>query len=155
MARKESSPLTYEQALTRATSLCSISEHSIQDIEAKFENWGLSQEDSDKGIDYLIQEKFIDESRFARAYTLDKLRYNHWGRVKIHMMLRQQGIQDKDIRSAFDEIPEDEYKDILSGILEQKERTLKEEDEYQKRGKLIRFALQRGFEMGEILDFLP
>ena len=48
-------------------------------------------------------------------------------------------------------IDKEEYIQILCDLLEQKRKSLKEEDEYQLRAKLTRFALQRGFTYEEVL----
>ena len=44
-----------------------------------------------------------------------------------------------------------EYTQILRDLLKQKRKTLKEHDDYILRGKLTRFALQRGFTYEEVL----
>jgi regulatory protein len=116
--------------------------------------WGVSREDSDRIIDRLIDEKYIDESRYALAYVRDKVRFSHWGRVKIKSMLRMLRISEQDISNAFDSFDEDEYLGVLEGVIESKRKTLPEAESYASRVKLIRFALQRGFEMHEIAKFI-
>ena len=154
MTRNVSRVLNFEQGLQRAAGLCSQSEHCVADIAEKLLRWGVSREDSDRIIDRLIDEKYIDESRYALAYTRDKVRFSHWGRVKIRAMLRMQHISDADIANAFDEINEEEYLAILEGVLNSKRRTMNATDTYASRVKLIRFAMQRGFEMHEIAKFI-
>lgn len=146
--------LTYEQALTRITSLCSASEYCIHDINEKLYRWGISNTDSERIIDYLLDEKYIDEARYAQAYTNDKLRFSHWGRIKIKSMLRMKHISDRDINNAFDNISEEEYKSILRDIIKGKAKSEGDAEDYASRAKIIRFALQRGFEMEEITKFI-
>ncbi|MBQ5642781.1 MAG: RecX family transcriptional regulator [Bacteroidaceae bacterium] len=154
MAKSASPTLTFEQGLQRAAALCCASEHCIADISEKLFRWGVAKSDSERIIDTLLDEKYIDESRYALAYTRDKVRFSHWGRVKIRAMLRMQHISDNDISHAFDGIDEEEYLDILKGVIEGKRRTMGESESYASRAKLIRFALQRGFEMHEITKFI-
>lgn len=146
--------LTYEQALTRITSLCSASEYCIHDINEKLYRWGISNTDSERIIDYLLDEKYIDEARYAQAYTNDKLRFSHWGRIKIKSMLRMKHISDRDINNAFDNISEEEYESILRDIIKGKAKSEGDAEDYASRAKIIRFALQRGFEMEEITKFI-
>ena len=94
MRKNASRMLTYEQAMLRLTSLCSTSEHCQSDGREKLYKWGLSREDSEKIIDYLLDEKYIDEYRYANAYANDKLRFSHWGRAKIRSMLYMQHIPE-------------------------------------------------------------
>jgi regulatory protein len=154
MAKNALRQLTYEQALTRVTSLCSASEYCIHDINEKLYRWGISNTDSERIIDYLLDEKYIDEARYAQAYTNDKLRFSHWGRIKIKSMLRMKHISDRDINNAFDNISEEEYESILRDIIKGKAKSEGDAEDYASRAKIIRFALQRGFEMGEITKFI-
>lgn len=154
MAKTALRQLTYEQALTRITSLCSASEYCIHDINEKLYRWGISNTDSERIIDYLLDEKYIDEARYAQAYTNDKLRFSHWGRIKIKSMLRMKHISDRDINNALDNISEEEYESILRDIIKGKVKSEGDAEDYASRAKIIRFALQRGFEMGEITKFI-
>ena len=154
MTRNVSRVLNFEQGLQRAAGLCCQSEHCVADITEKLLRWGVSREDSDRIIDRLIDEKYIDESRYALAYVRDKVRFSHWGRVKIKSMLRMLRISEQDISNAFDSVDEDEYLGVLEGVIESKRKTLPEAESYASRVKLIRFALQRGFEMHEITKFI-
>jgi regulatory protein len=154
MTRNVSRVLSFEQGLQRAAALCCQSEHCVADITEKLLRWGVSREDSDRIIDRLIDEKYIDESRYALAYVRDKVRFSHWGRVKIKSMLRMLRVSEQDISNAFDSFDEDEYLGVLENVIESKRRTLHEAESYASRVKLIRFALQRGFEMHEITKFI-
>jgi regulatory protein len=154
MAKTALRQLTYEQALTRVTSLCSASEYCIHDINEKLYRWGISNTDSERIIDYLLDEKYIDEARYAQAYTNDKLRFSHWGRIKIKSMLRMKHISDRDINNALDNNSEEEYESILRDIIKGKAKSEGDAEDYASRAKIIRFALQRGFEMGEITKFI-
>ena len=149
--------LTYEKALYRAASLCSSGEHSSGEIRDKLLKWGISPSEVNRAIDYLINEKYIDNHRFARAYCLDKLRYNHWGRIKIQQMLRMQGLEEDAIQHGLQQIDDDEYLHIMDDVIAQKSQSLSNErNEYQRKAKIVKHLMSRGFEMGIIvkrLDF--
>jgi len=146
--------VTYEIALTRMTALCSTAEHCESDVRERLQRAGLCAEDADRLVGFLYDEGYLDTGRFCRAFAHDKLRFAHWGRVKIAQALRLKGLPATDIDIALDELPETEYAEALHSVLDGKARTLRDEDEYTRRGKLIRFALGRGFAMDEILDAL-
>lgn len=48
------------------------------------------------------------------------------------------------------EIDEEEYLSVLDGLLAAKRKSVHAENEYELNGKLMRFALSRGFEMKDI-----
>jgi regulatory protein len=144
--------LTQEQniAYEKAALLCSKSEKCISEVQEKLKLYGLSEDESEPVVAKLIAEKYIDDERFARAYAKDKFRFNHWGKQKIAFMLRSKKIAPEIMELAFAEIQEDKYSDELQKLLTDKEKSIKAKDKYDKRNKLMRFALGRGFESGEI-----
>lgn len=154
MAKTESSQPSYEQALSRATALCSRSEHSIADIRHKLRQWEVDPSDTGQIIDRLIDEKYIDELRYAKAYVRDKYRLQRWGRVKISTMLHLQHISQTDIAQALNEIDPQEYHDNLVHTLQAKRRTLKDQDPRIIRDKLLRHAATRGYEVEEIINII-
>jgi regulatory protein len=116
--------------------------------------WGLPASRAEKAIGFLVDENYIDNSRFCRAYCLDKFRYNHWGRIKIEQMLRMLEMDSDDIKNGLDAIPEEEYQEVLSHVLSQKNRQLRDSDPYVRKAKLVRHALSRGFETHAIMDMV-
>ncbi len=134
---------------------CSLSEHCESEVRERLQKAAVSADDADRIVDYLYDEQYLDAARYCHAFSCDRLRFAHWGRVKIQQALRLKGLPDGDIRQALDELPEDEYRSVLHNTLQQKLRSLSDdEDDYTRRGKLIRFATGRGFTMDEILDVL-
>jgi len=146
------------EAFNQAASLCSRSEHCASQIYEKLAHLGVPSEVQERVIARLVDERFIDESRFARAYALDKLRYNHWGRVKIDQMLRILDISPADRQAALAELPEDEYLDILHRLVRQKRPSIQGRNDYECRAKLARYLVGKGFEPSlcfRVLDFSP
>lgn len=141
-------------AYDKAALLCSKSEKCTSEILEKLKLWGLSKEESEPVIDQLVQEKYLDDERFARAYVKDKFRFNRWGKQKIAHMLRAKNISPEILELAFEEIEEEGYSDELRKLLTDKEKSIKAKDKYDKRNKLMRFALGRGFESGKIYAVL-
>ena len=144
--------LTPEQdkAYNKATFICSRSEKCTSEIIEKLRLWGLSEDESGFVIQKLISEKYIDDERFARAYVKDKYRFNHWGRQKIEFMLRSKKISPEILEQAFEEIEEERYSEGLCKLIADKARSVKAKDPYEKRNKLMRFALGRGFESNKV-----
>jgi len=144
--------LTPEQqsAYLKAAAICSRSETCTYNIQEKLKLWGLNEADSLLVIGLLKDEKYIDDERFARAYVKDKFRFNHWGKQKIEYMLRTKKINQEILELAFEEIEDEGYADELLKLLTDKAKTIKAKDQYDKRNKLMRFAMGRGFESGKI-----
>ena len=115
-------------------------------------SWDASAEDAEDIIGYLIREKYIDDTRFSRAYCHDRFCYSHWGRVKIRQMLRHLHLTDAEIAEGLEVISEEAYLQTIADTVRQKDRTLRDTDTYQRKGKLVRHLLSRGFEMELAID---
>ena len=141
---------TLEELLHNAASYCSISEHCVSEVEDKLTAWGVSPEDKNKIIKRLISENFINEKRFCIYFVKDKFRFNKWGKIKISYAMKQKGLSNEQINNALSTIDDGEYEELLASILKTKLVGLKYEYEYEKQGKLFRFAQSRGFESNVI-----
>lgn len=143
--------MTYEQALTRAATLCSSSERCPSEVHAKALAWGLAESDADRLVVALKRENFLNEERYVHAFVSDKFRFQHWGRTKIRYALRAKGISDTLITSALDEvIDNDTYLEDCLALLRQRMRGMSLPLDPRDRARLYRFAAQRGFEAGVI-----
>lgn len=136
-----------EEFLQRAMRICSGREYCIGDINALLARWGAAGgETREWVIDRLVSEKFIDENRYSRAYALDHFRQDHWGRVKISMGLKQKRVDPAAIASGMEAIGEEEYLEMLKKILADQRRKVKAKNRLDLKGKLLRYALAKGFE---------
>lgn len=133
------------KAKAKLARLCSVKEICRYDVIEKLHKWEIYDE-AEEIADWLEDEKFIDDNRFARFYVRDKYRFNKWGRIKISYHLKHKHIASGIIQEAFEEIDEEEYKDILATLISQKYNSLKDEDLIQKKAKLVRYAQGKGFE---------
>lgn len=143
--------LSAEEARFKAETYCSLSEHCRSEVIAKLQQWGVPQESSEAILRHLEKERYIDECRYASAFVRDKYRFNQWGRVKIANALRMKCISSACIAEAMEQIDEDEYLDILATLLKKKLGSVKGANDYERNGKLIRFAMGHGYEMNDIL----
>ena len=138
--------LTEKEVLSRLQTLCARSEHCSHEMREKMMRWGVASDVQDKIVDRLIDDKFIDDERFARVFISDKLRFNHWGRRKIEQALFQKRIPKQISQPILNEITDQEYIEQLLPLIKSKRKSLSfVEDDYELRQRLVRFALQRGF----------
>ena len=100
---------------------------------------------------HLVEERYLDTTRYSRFFTRDKYRFNQWGRMKIIQALRMRHVPAEDIEVGLEEIDAQEYDNILRDLLEKKARSLKATSDYERNTKLVRFAAGRGFTMDEIM----
>jgi regulatory protein len=136
---------TEQEGLIAMTALCASGEHCSQEMIDKMTRWELPEEAQARVMKYLTKHLYINEERYTRAFVMDKIRYNKWGRRKIEQALWQKRIP-KDIQTKIlDEIDENEYLNVLRPLLKSKRRTIKAQSDYEENMKLVKFALGRGF----------
>ncbi len=139
------------QALSRMANLCAKREYCVFDIETKLKRYDLDKETIENIIAHLIKEKYIDEVRYTRGFIKDKIRFNRWGKTKIEYALRQKRVPEEIVTEAFLEYTDEELNNSLQDLLQAKWKTIKGDSDYERRNKLIRFGLSRGFDMNNIL----
>ena len=138
---------TEQEAYLTLASLCANAEHCQWEMREKMRRWELSEEAQTRILNRLVSERYIDDVRFARAFVKDKVKYNKWGRRKVEQALWQKHI-DEDIRQqVLGEIADEDYVLVLRPMLQQKRKSIKANSDYELNGKLIRFAVSRGFTM--------
>jgi len=142
--------VSYEQALSRLAAYCSRSEKCLQDVKNKLDKWGVSSEDKLLIIQDLRRNKFLNEERYAFAFVRDKSRINGWGRVRITLELKRKNIPTEIIVQALNEISLEEVTNQLIALLERKQKSIKAQNEFEARRKLMRFAAGRGFSLEDI-----
>lgn len=149
--------MEYKVALKRAAALCSRQEQCSSHIKEKLNSWNVSDEDAEQIIDLLKKEKFLDDQRYATFYVRDKFRFNGWGKIKLTIMLRQKEIPKPVIEEALNHIDQERYNQTCARLISEKSATLKETNQFKRKGKLFRYAAQRGFEsdlIHQILSYL-
>lgn len=137
--------ITEQQALQRLTLLCSQGEHCQKEILEKIQKWGIVEDAQARIMAYLIDERYVDDTRYCRGYIHDKMEYNHWGRRKIEQGLFAKGISRTISNPLFDEIDPDRWIELLRPLIQQKRRSTKGRNDYEINQKLLRFAIGRGF----------
>ena len=146
--------MTADEILYKLAARCSTSEQCLSDIEAKLGRYDLTEEERTRILRHLVEEKYVDDRRYAEAFVRDKYRFNKWGRIKIAQGLRMKGIDSETIKGAMEAIDEAEYMSILQDLIKAKRKSTTGKSNYEINGKLIRFATGRGFEFAAIRQCL-
>lgn len=143
--------MTENDAYSRLSAQCAMGELCIHDVRKKMQRWEIADEVQQRVVKRLLDERFIDENRYAHAFVRGKSRYNKWGVTKIRFELMKRGIDTNNIDDALTEIDEEESLSTLRDLLESKRRTVKGRTEYEIKAKLVRFAVSRGFSIQDAM----
>lgn len=143
-------PITEQEALQKLSALCARAEHSSGEMLEKMRRWQLSEDARERVLDRLIDEKFVDDERFARLFVREKIRFDRWGRRKIEQALYQKGVASDISRRVLDEVDDEAYVAELKKLIAAKRRSVQAESDYEMRAKLTKYALGRGFDYNVI-----
>ena len=142
--------MTEEEALNRVAAYCSAAEHCRAEVSDKLQKWGIAYDAIERILARLEAEKYIDDERYCRAFIGDKFRFAKWGKMKIGQGLYMKKIPSDVAWRHLNEIDQEEYLAILGDLMAAKRKSIHAKDEFELNGKLIRFAMSRGFEMDDI-----
>ena len=130
--------------------LCSRREYCRSDIRKKL----MTELDGDheavrRVLDVLVSEKYIDDLRYASAFARDKSVIAGWGEAKIRYHLSSKGLDSDIVSRAMEQVDSSGAQRRLERLIKNKLLSLK--DDPQRRLKLIRFAMGRGYGYEQII----
>lgn len=142
-----------QKVADRLRGLCSRREYCRSDVMKKaVAALDGNQSEAARIVDILVEERYVDDLRYASAFARDKSSISGWGSVKISHMLSAKGISRDIIKEALEEIDEEKASSRLDKLLQSKARSLK--DDPQAKLKLLRFALGRGYGYDEVKNIV-
>ena len=134
------------ELIHRIEHFCAYQERCFSEVDQKLRSWSVEPSRIPAILQYLQEEKYLDDERFARSFVRGKFLMNKWGRVKIYHELRRRNIPESVIRQALHEITEEDYLRILRELLIRKKTELEIRKNLMIREKIINFVTGKGFE---------
>ncbi len=134
------------KVLKKLEALCSKNEKCESYAFKYMTDRGADEKEAALAVEYLVENGFVDNKRYAGAFARDKFRFNKWGKRRIESELKMKKISKEDIASALEieEISLGE-EDLIVGELKKKLRSLKNSPVEKIKEKLLRFSLGRGY----------
>ena len=154
MPKQPAKPLTPDQVLDKMAKYCAYQERCVKDVRDKLKTFEISEEEKAKIIDYLLDNRFVNDERYAKAFVRGKVNQSGWGVNKIRFHLIQKGIDKNIIEEALGQTDEEAYRQRLIEILETKSKTVKAANDFEKKRKLATYAMQKGFEGSLVWEVL-
>ena len=144
---------SYVRTLARLQKLCAKAEYCRADVYRK----ALKALEGDSAqasriVDVLVEDRYVDDARYAAAFAREKASLQGWGPIKIRFQLRSKGVSDEVITAALEEVEPARAADKLERLLSNKARTLQGDSQF--RLKLIKFGLSRGYEYDAVEEAL-
>jgi len=144
--KKQNSAITYTQILEKLKYYCAYQERCHKDVNDKLLDFQLSENERMNIISELIGENYLNEERFAIAFSEGKFRMKKWGRIKIKQKLKEKKVSDYCLKKGLEALEEDEYQKTLTHLVVKKIESIKESNLYRKKQKTVSYCYQKGYE---------
>ncbi|MDO5511066.1 MAG: regulatory protein RecX [Weeksellaceae bacterium] len=131
---------------------CVYRERCHSEVEQKLWDLRVPMADRDDLWLYLLENDFLNEQRFARAFAQGKFNQNSWGKIKIRHALRTKNVPTKLIEDALQQIELDDYLQRIEQLIARKYQAVP--TDMRERQKLMRYLLGKGYEYEHIIPML-
>ena len=144
---------TVNEAREKLENYCIYQDRCHKEIREKLYTMRMIPEAIEQITIHLIEEKYLNEERFARSFARGKFKTKKWGKTRIIRELRSREISKNVIDLALTEINEDDYIATFKALAEKRMTQLtSENDKYKKRKKLADYLQYRGWPMHWIYE---
>lgn len=141
-------------ALDKMAKYCAYQERCVKDVTDKLKTLELTEKERNEILNYLIDNRFVNNERFAKAFVKGKINQSGWGLNKIRFHLMQKGIEKEIIDEALESFDEEAYRQRLVDVLKSKAKTVKADNDFERKRKLAAYAMQKGFEANLVWEVI-
>lgn len=144
--------MTIKEALQKLEHFCAYQDRCHDEVVTKLYSLKMSPEEIDIIIVKLIEDNFLNETRFACSFARGKHRIKYWGKTRIVNELKIRHISAANINLALREISPDEYEATFNQLSQRCWENLTERNPLKKRKKFCDYLLRRGYESNWVYD---
>ncbi|MBR9854777.1 MAG: RecX family transcriptional regulator [Algicola sp.] len=137
---------TLKEATQKMERYCAYQERCHKEVTERLREMNMIPEAINQILGHLIQENFLNEERFAKAFARGKFNIKKWGANRIKNELKFRDISVYNIKSALAEIPNEDYLNTFDELARKRLDQIKETNRFKKKKKLADYLLYRGWE---------
>lgn len=90
---------------------CAYQERCHQEVSQKLKQLGVSGTPMNIIVTHLIEQNYLNETRFAEQFVRGKFNIKKWGKRRLVRELKQRHISDWNIKNAMKEISDKAYRE--------------------------------------------
>ena len=125
---------------------CSYQERCHLEVYAKLKNFTSDNEEINQVISKLIDDGYLNETRFSKEFTIGKFNHKNWGRIRINRELKKRKISQKNIQIGLDQLNNLSYEKKLSDLFEFQLNKYKQKNDIYTKKKIFDYLNYRGWE---------
>lgn len=136
-----------KEALQKLEHYCAYQERCHKEVRQKLFDLRINPRTQDRIITDLIQNNFLNETRFATAFARGKFKTKKWGKNRIIRELKFREISEYNIKLALKEISEEDYHQTFEELSTKRFKQLATEKNLQNKKRKFRdYLIYRGWE---------
>ncbi len=135
----------------KLSNFCAYQERCASDVKEKMRKLKMEKDEYDDYIERLKDDNFLNEERFVKYYVNAHVK-KKWGKTKMKAALGAKRIDSSLIKQYLDDMDEGDYDDQIKTIAEKKWNTIKAKTPSDKKTKMLRFLLSKGYEMSKAIN---
>ncbi|WP_405384549.1 regulatory protein RecX [Maribacter sp. LLG6340-A2] len=143
---KKTKGYTVQEATKKIESYCAYQDRCHKEVVSKLKDMGMIPLAIDTIIAQLIDDRFLNEERFAKSFARGKFNIKKWGKNRITRELKLRNISKYNITTALKEIEPEAYLTTLDILAKKRLDQITETNTQKRRKKLADYLLYRGWE---------
>jgi len=137
---------TVDEAQKKLEYYCAYQERCHKEVRQKLKGMKMIPEVIDNITVSLINQNFLNETRFATTFVRGKFKIKKWGKYRLTIELKKRDISKHNINLAISQISNYEYFEVFNALAKKKVDSLLETNKFKKKKKLADYLLYRGWE---------
>lgn len=140
--------------LNKLRHYCAYQERCHEEVRTKLLSLKIYGDGLEEIINQLIEEDFLNEERFAKAYAGGKFRMKKWGKAKIIQGLKARKISEYCIKKGLQEIPDNDYNKTLQTLVNAALKKYASANVFETKSKTAAYLHGRGYESELIWEMI-
>ena len=137
----------------KLTNFCAYQERCTADVIEKLYKLKVHKDDFDLYLPKLREGNFLNEERYIKAFISAHSK-KKWGKTKIKSALAGKKLSGDLVKKYLEQIEDVDYDEQIKILLQKKWNSIRTGTPKDKKNKLIRFMLSKGFEMGKVMKVM-
>ena len=127
---------------------------SIKELKDYLKNKEEDTTITEEVIDKLIDNKYLDDDRFTKAFIKDKLNFTNWGDYKIKNELKRLGVNEEIIYNNISNIDDNIYYERIDKIINKDISTNKKYNGIKLKNKIYNHLLTLGYSKEKVISII-
>ena len=138
--------LTLKEIEGKLQYYCSYQDRCHKEVTEKLKTFNVKHHESNQIISNLINDNYLNESRFCESFVRGKFKIKNWGKIRIISELKRRNISPYNITLGLKEVEDQDYLNKFEEIFKKKLSSLSNLSSDLKKKKIISYLQYRGWE---------